>query len=181
MKISPKYLILFSLLFLTFSVANAQYENNTKNEKFSFAPSIAGGQFEVSTLIFVAELGAIVDIDLFKKGSTKIYTFGTRISYESYGYLEPGGPSDGGPFKDYCLYLMHSARTSNFHINFLGGLAYHTRRNSYVQPNETLFRAGIEFRYNLINKMLGIILKGSTSFDERTTFVGLGIALGYYK
>ncbi len=177
-----KHLLIVCLIsFSPIYFVNAQDIDTIQVEKFTFEPSIAGGQFEVTTLLFVGELGAIVDIDLFKKGSTKIYTFGTRISYESYGYLEPGGPSGGGPFKDYCLYLMHSARTSNFHINFLGGLAYHTRRNSYVQPNETLFRAGIEFRYNLINKMLGIILKGSTSFDERTTFVGLGIALGYYK
>lgn len=158
---------------------NAQGLDAIQDSKFVFAP-LVGGQFELSTLLYVFEFGALVDIDLYRKESKLNYSFGTRLSYESYAYLEPGGPTGGGPFKDYCFYIIHSARSESFHFNILGGLAYHTKSSSYY-PNETLFRTGIELRYNLLNKMLGLIFKGSTSFDKRTTFFGLGIAIGYYK
>ena len=177
-----KYLLLTCLIFcFPLYYVNAQDKDTTYYGNYTFAPSIAGGQFELTTLLFVVELGALVDVDLFTKKSKIDYSFGTRFSFESYGYLEPGGPTGGGPFKDYCFYVIHSGRSKNFHFNLLGGLAYHTRASDFYEQDGILFRAGIELRYNLLEKMIGIILKGSTSFNEKTTYVGLGIAIGYYK
>ena len=176
-----KYIIIVFLLFFLSNSINAQNRDTVQENKFVFSPSV-GGQFELSTLLYVFELGALVDIDLFRKESKYNYSFGTRLSYEYYAYYEPGGPTGGGPFTDYCFYIIHSSRSESFHFNILGGLAYHTKSSSsQFYPDETLFRAGIEFRYNLLEKMLGLVFKASTSFDERTTFVGLGIAIGYYK
>jgi len=176
-----KYIFTVFLIFFFSNFINAQDLDTIQNSRFTFSPSI-GGQFELTSLLYVFELGALVDIDLLKKESKLNYSFGTRISYESFGYYEPGGPTGGGPFKDYCIYIIHSAKSESFHFNILGGLAYHTKSSSSsFYPDETLFRAGIELRYNLLNKMVGIVFKGSTSFDERTTFLGLGIAIGYYK
>jgi len=176
-----KCIIIVFIIYFPSNLVNAQGLDTIQGSKFIFAPTV-GGQIELSTLLYVFELGALVDIDLFRKESKLDYSFGTRLSYESYAYFEPGGPTGGGPFKDYCFYIIHSARSESFHLNVLGGLAYHTKSSlSTFYPDETLFRTGIELRYNLLNKMLGLVLKGSTSFDERTTFVGLGIAIGYYK
>ncbi len=61
------------------------------------------------------------------------------------------------------------------------GFSYHTRKNPNYEPDKILFRPSVELRYNLLEKMAGIILKGATSFDKRTTYIGLGIAIGYYK
>jgi len=176
-----KYIIIVFLIYFPSNLVNAQGLNTIQDSKFIFSPSV-GGQFELTTLLYVFELGALVDIDFFKKESKVNYSFGTRLSYESYGYLEPGFPTGGGPLKDYCFYITHSSKSKYFHLNFLAGLAYHTKSSeSPFYRDETLFRAGIELRYNLLQKMLGLVFKGSTSFDERTTFVGLGIAIGYYK
>ena len=176
--------IIFSILVFAIGISTTYSQSDTTNQldkDFSFSPTIAGGQLELTTLLFVGELGALIDIDLFKKESKINYSFGIRFSFESYGYLEPGGPTGGGPFKDYCLFAIHSARSEYFHFNIFGGLAYHARRVTFYEPDGILFRTGIELRYNLLNKILGIIFKVSTSFKERTTFAGLGIAIGFYQ
>jgi hypothetical protein len=181
MKLSNLFLCGFFIISLPFYIINAQDIDSIGKENFLFVPSIIGGQVEASSLLFVSEYGALIDIDLFKKHSKVNYSFGARISFESYGYFEPGGPTDGGPFKDYCFYIIHSTRSEDFHFNLLCGISYHTRRSTFQRPDETLFRTGFEFRYNLSNKVIGILFKGSTSFGKRNTFVGLGIAFGYYE
>ena len=148
-----KYLfIIYSLFFLPFYFVNAQDRDTIQSDSFIFAPNIAGGQFEATTLLYVGELGALVDIDLFKKQSKLNYSFGTRISFESYGYMEPGGPTGGGPFKDYCFFIMHSARSDKIHFNILGGISYHTRRLNFYSPDEFLFRVGIEIDITYLKK-----------------------------
>lgn len=170
-----KYIVIrFSLFFLPFYLMIAQEKGN-ENERFLFEPIVVGGQIEFSTLISVSELGALIDIDLFNKQSEINYSFGTRISFESYWYF-----AAGGSIEDYCVFIMHSARSRKFHFNLLGGIAYHTRSPNYY-PDEFLFRTGIELRYNVLDKIVGIVLKGSTSFVKNSAYVGLGIAIGYYK
>ncbi|HSP87587.1 MAG TPA: hypothetical protein VLN45_05605 [Ignavibacteriaceae bacterium] len=155
-------------------------QDNISEKGFIFSPSFAGAQAEFSTLLYVWEFGGLIDIDFFKKESEKItYSFSTRISFESYDYLELGGTTGGGPFKDFCFFLMHSSRSEKFHVNLFGGIAYHTKASSFYS-DETLFRVGFELRYNLPLKIIGIILKGSTSIEDRTSFIGLGVAFGYY-
>ncbi len=105
-------------LIMLFIVLNSMLVGQSKDtfssEDLSFKPSFAGAQFEVTTLIYVSEFGALLDIDLLKTNSKTDYSVGTRLSFESYSYFEPGGPTGGGPFKDYCFYLRHSARSKNF-------------------------------------------------------------------
>lgn len=177
-----KYLIVvYSFSFLPYYFLQAQNEDSIRNKKLLFLPSIGGGQVEVVTLIYVFEYGALMDIDLFKKKGKFNYSFGVRLNFESYAYFEPGGPTDGGPFKDYCFVIVYSTRSEDIHINLLGGIAYHTRRSTFQKSNETLVRTGFEFRYNLYDKIIGILLKGSTSFEKRNTFIGLGLAFGFYE
>ena len=88
--------------------------------------------------MYVGELGALVDVDLFTKKSKIDYSFGTRFSFESYGYLEPGGPTGGGPFKDYCFYIIHSGRTRNFHFN-VGGFPYIQVQQIFTNKMESFF------------------------------------------
>jgi hypothetical protein len=174
-----KYRIFVFLLFFLSNFIYAQGLDLIQDSKFIFSPSV-GGQFEISTVYLVSEFGALIDIDLLRKESKINISFGTRISYESYEY--PISQNGKGPFKDYCFYILHSARNNSFHFNLLSGLSYHTKTQSpSFYPDGILFRAGIELRYNLLNKIVGLVLKGSTSFDKRTTFVGLGVAIGYYK
>jgi hypothetical protein len=151
----------------------------SENEKYLFTPQISGGQIEATTLLAVTEIGGLIDVDVFRRNSNQIYTFGLRISLEYYGYLEAGGPTGGGPFTDYCFYARHSANLNDFTFSILGGLAYHTY-SSYFE-DKLLFRAGIEFKYDLIGKFISLLLKGATSFQKRTAYIGIGISVGYFK
>ncbi len=182
MRINSK--IIFLIIVFAPGISSTYSQTDTTNQldkDFSFSPMIAGGQIEVTTILAVSEFGGLIDVDLYRKEAKVIYSFGVRLSFESYDYFSFGGPTGGGPFKDYCLFAIHSARSEYFHFNIFGGLAYHTRKSTFYEPNQILPRAGIELRYNLFNKILGIIFKVSTSFKERTTIVGFGFAIGFYQ
>ena len=122
MKPNLEFVFLLAFLFpVNFLIA--QVDSTFSNEPFKYEVSIAGGQFEATTLIFTSEIGVLLDADFFKKHSALDYAFGTRICFESYSYFEPGGPT-GGPFKDYSLLIYNSSRTDMVHVNFMGGIAY---------------------------------------------------------
>lgn len=179
MKNKDHIIVFFILCFSSFLI-RAQDKDTIQTENFIFSPSIAGGQIEVTSLLIVTELGALVDFDLFKKKSRIDYSFGARFSYENYSYLEFKHSTIEGPYQDYCFYAMHSGRSENIHFNLLVGLTYHPETSKY-SPATALFRAGFEIRFNLGTKIVGLIFKGATSFDANTTYFGLGIAVGYYE
>lgn len=111
------------------------------------------------------ELGGVVDIDFITNGTTDSKSFGLRLGMEYYSYFEAGGPTGGGPFTDYCVYGRHTIRMNDFWFTILGGLAYHTYDATYY-ADKVLFRSGLEFKYNLFGNEGGLLLKGSTSFQE---------------
>ncbi len=172
--------ILFLILILPFHFIEAQDENIIQDTDYKFNPSI-GGQTEFTFLYYMYELGALIDIDLFKKQSKSIHSFGVRISFENYDAGGPGGSTFGGPYQDYCFYIAHSAKSKTIHFNLLAGFVYHTREPVLASPNRILFRTGAELRFNLLSKIIGVVIKGSTSFRQGTGFAGLGIAIGYYE
>jgi hypothetical protein len=177
-------IIILSIIVFAAGISSTYSQTDTTNQLFkdyAFSPTIAGGQVEVTTILAVSEFGGLIDVDLYRKEVKANYSFGVRLSFESYDYFDLSGTPDGGPFKDYCFFVIHSARSEYFHFNIFGGLAYHTRKSTFYEPNQILPRTGIELRYNLFNKILGIIFKVSTSFKERTTIVGFGFAIGFYQ
>jgi len=173
---------IFWILFFLLSVPNnAQEIDSVHSNKFKFSPSIAGGQIELTTLLIVTEYGALVDFDLFKIKSSMQYSFGTRISFENYSYLEfNDNTKNKSKSEDYCFYVMHSGRSDYIHFNIFLGLAYFPEIPTYNSAN-IQFRAGFEFRFNPGTKIVAFIVKGATSFDSNTTYFGLGIAVGYYE
>ena len=174
-----KYLLIVLILLSSISYSQSDSIKN-KTVQYKFTPQIAGGQFEATTFLYVTEFGALVDFDIISKIETDTKSFGLRLGVEYYSYLEAGGPTGGGPFTDYCIYGRHSIRMNDFWLTFLGGVAYHTYDSNYYD-NKLLFRAGLEFKYNLIGNEIGILLKGSTSFQEQTSYFGIGIFIGYYE
>jgi hypothetical protein len=149
-------------------------------ERFQFTPRVAGGQIEATTLLYVLEVGGLVDLDLITVANENPKSFGLRLGVEYYSYLEAGGPTGGGPFTDYCLYGRNTIRMNDFWFTILGGLSYHTYDATYYD-DKVLFRAGLEFKYNLLGNEAGLLLKGSTSFQEQTFYFGIGIFIGYFE
>ena len=116
---------------------------------------------------------------MLRRNTKKIYTFGLRLGLEHYAYFEVGGPTGGGPFTDYCFYGRHSAKMNNFTFSILGGLAYHTFTNYF--ENKLLLRAGIEFKYDLFGPFLSLLLKGSSSFQKKASYFGIGLSAGFFR
>lgn len=174
-----KYFFICFLFYYSFSFCQTDSTNND-SKHYKFTPQIAGGQFEATTFLYVTEFGELLDFDIISKIETDTKSLGLRLGVEYYSYLEAGGPTGGGPFTDYCIYGRHSIRMNDFWFTILGGLAYHTYDKTYYD-NKLLFRAGLEFKYNLIGNEIGLLLKGSTSFREQTTYFGIGIFVGYFK
>ena len=169
------------LLLSSYSFSLSQTDSiNHKITQYKFTPQISGGQIEATTLLYVLEVGGLVDIDLITEANENPKSFGLRIGVEYYSYFEAGGPTGGGPFTDYSVYGRHTIRMNDFWFTILGGLAYHTYDATYYD-DKVRFRAGLEFKYNLIGNEIGLLLKGSTSFQEQTSYFGLGIFFGYFE
>lgn len=81
------HIIGFFIICFSSFVIRAQDKDTIQTENFIFSPSIAGGQIEVTSLLIVTELGALLDFDFFKTKSKIDYSFGARFSYENYSYL----------------------------------------------------------------------------------------------
>lgn len=167
------------MLFSSNSFSQSDSVNYNK-KSYQFTPQIAGGQIEVTTILYVLELGGVIDLDIITKGTTDSKSFGLRLGMEYYSYFEAGGSTGGGPFTDYSVYGRHTIRMNDFWFTILGGLAYHTYESTYY-ADKVLFRSGLEFKYNLLGNEVGLLLKGSTSFQEQTSYFGLGIFVGYFE
>lgn len=167
-------------MFLSSNSFGQSDSTESNMERFQFTPRVAGGQIEATTLLYVLEVGGLVDLDFITEAIENPKSFGLRLGVEYYSYLEAGGPTGGGPFTDYCLYGRHTIRMNDFWFTILGGLAYHTYDATYYD-DKVLFRAGLEFKYNLLGNEAGLLLKGSTSFQEQTSYFGFGIFFGYFQ
>jgi hypothetical protein len=58
----------------------------------------------------------------------------------------------------------------------LGGATYYKTSDPGNFPSKYLFRAGFEIKYG---NAFGFILRGSTSLTKNSSFIGVGICLGY--
>ena len=174
-----KYFVIV-LLFLSLNSFGQSDSVRNNPVSYQFTPRIAGGQIEATTFLYVTEFGALVDFDIISKIETDTKSLGLRLGVEYYSYLEAGGPTGGGPFTDYCVYGRHSIRRNDFWFTILGGLSYHNYDATYYE-DKILFRVGLEFKYNLLGNEAGLLLKGSTSFQEQTSYFGFGIFFGYFQ
>ncbi len=176
------YLVLtFFILINNISICQI---DSTQLNKLSLKPRFSGLQIEATSFLVVSEIGGLADYDVYSS-ENKHYNFGARISIEYYDYLSldvGGGRESGGPFLDYNLFARHTIKGSVFWFSVVGGLSIHTRKYSREPEPTALLRAGFELKYNITKYVLGILLKGSTSFIEgNTTYLGVGFSLGFYS
>lgn len=169
-----KYFLICFLLTTSFSFS--QIDTTSNNSTYQFKPRLAGGQVESVIHYFTLGFGGIIDLDLISKKSNNNDAFGLRFAIEYYTYFNE---MDGSPFTDYCIYGRYTKRLDDFWISFLAGLSYHDYNHFF--DDEILFRAGLELKYNLLDKYAGVLFKVSSSFQENSTYTGIGIFLSYYE
>ncbi len=154
-----------------FSQSDSLFVNNSK---LYFQPSFHGIQIDGTALILMYEYSGQLDFDLLRSNNN--VCIGVRMSAEHYAMGDFGGSTMGSPFTNYNLYFRISTVKDYFSTSVLFGVSkYETSSPEYV-PNENLLRGGFEIKYG---KIISLIFKGSTSFKERTTFIGLGLSLDY--
>ncbi len=142
--------------------------------KLEYSPNFHSIQIDGNIFVTSFEIGGQLDFDLFR--SQKNICIGTRFSIENYMLGDFGGTTHGSPFTNYNLYLRLSNTLDYFTMDVLGGMSYYESNAPDYYPNQSLPRIGFELKYGNI---IGIILKGSTSFKDRTGFFGIGLSLGY--
>ena len=172
----------FTILFIIFcNISQAQdIPSQPEDKKLSLNPSIYGVQFDFTTLFLIYEYSGHLDYDIFS-AQNGYNSIGVRLSIENYYTGSFGGQTLGSPFTNYNVLFRHSLRGEIFWFDLVGGLSYYQTSASNYYPDEVLLRAGFELSYHFIHNILGLVFKGSTSFKDRTGFIGIGISVGLYK
>jgi len=176
MIIKLSYKIFFSLILLTNGVLFAQPDSSEKVNKNSlnFSPAFHNIQIDASVFFILLEYGGHIDFDLFQNNNN--VCLGSRFGVEHYSKGDFGGAAAGSPYTNYNLYLRFSKISKYLSFNFLGGISYYTTDQPDYLPNKVLPRIGFEIKYG---RIVGIILKGATSFNENNSFIGIGLSLDY--
>ena len=182
MKTIINFLLTSIIVFFISSTSLSQTDTSKVDSTvFQFDPKFYSVQVEAFVLGLGAEIGGLVDVDLFNNKEAQTHFIGLRFAAELYAYRNIGG--GGYEYSDICLYARTSLRFSDFRFNAYGGLAFHTE-NTGVSDSDNrkiLTRGGLEAKYFPFCNYFSLVLKASTSFKSNTGFVGLGIALGYFN
>ena len=171
------YIIIFLFVFSLnnyFLFAQVDSSKIIDKNKFEFSPAFHSIQIDGNVFFISYEFGGHIDLDLFQ--SRNNVCLGTRLSVEHYSSGDFGGTTFGSPFTNYNLYLRFSKISDNLSFNFLGGISYYNTAQPDYFPNKGLPRICFEIKYG---RIVGIILKGATSFKERTGFIGVGLSLDF--
>ncbi|MFC2093718.1 hypothetical protein ACFLSV_07445 [Bacteroidota bacterium] len=182
MKIRINILLTSFIVFFISCTSLSQTDTTASDSVgFQFDPKFYSVQVEACVLGLGAEIGGLVDVDLFNNKEAQTHFIGMRLAVELYAYRNIGG--GGYEYSDICLYARTSLRFSDFRFNAYGGLAFHTENRGGVDSDnrKILTRGGLEAKYFPFCKYFSLVLKASTSFTRESGFVGLGIALGYFN
>ena len=183
MKIINKFFLTSLIVFFISNTSLAQTDTTeADSNKFSFNPQFSGAHVEACFFPPPGiEVGALVDIDLFRIKKTQLFSLGFRISFEYFWIGNPGG-GEGHKYFDYCLYARPSLKFNWFWINVLGGFAYHTNnKTSGNMESKLASRFGLELKFNVFRKYIGLLLKSSFSPEQEEGFIGIGISVGYFN
>lgn len=153
----------------------SQVDSSMNDDKFFyFNPSIHSIQIDATSIVLMNQIGGEFDFDIFQL-KNKNSCIGTRIGIEHYYLINFVDKSYGSPFTNYNLFARMSNVTDDLSSSILIGITYYTTDENYF-PSKYLFRTGFEIKYGTT---FGFLLKGSTSLKKDTSFIGVGIFMGY--
>ena len=149
--------------------------DSTGDKKLLLSPSIHSIQINATSIVFMNQIGGQIDFDVLRS-INKNFCVGTRLSVERYFLEDFGGSTLGSPFTNYNLYSRLSTTIDNLSISVLGGVTYYTTDDPIYLPDKYLFRAGFKVQ---LGNIVGLVFKGSTSLIKNSSFIGIGVCLGY--
>jgi len=170
----------YSLVILIYSILTpiiySQIDSTrAKDNSLILNPSIHNIQIDATSSILINQIGGEFDFDILRS-KNKNTCLGTRVSVEHYYLSNPVDKVLGSPFTNYNLYARISGITNDLAFSVLGGVTYYKTSEPSYLPSKYLFRTGFEIKYG---SAFGFILKGSTSLIKNSSFIGVGIYLGY--
>lgn len=176
--------LFFSNIVFLFTLCSSNYAQDTSkfmaDRRVDVNPEFTGVQLELTTLLLISEIGALIDYNIASSGD-KFFNLGLRFSGEHYSLVSFGGDAIGSPFTNYNLLARYSLRGRILWFDLVGGLSYYTTSDPYLIRDQILTRAGFEVGYHFLNNMLGVVINSSTSFKENTFYFGLGLTFGFYN
>jgi len=153
----------------------SQVDSSNYGDKiFYFNPSIHSIQIDATSIILMNQIGGEFDFDIFQL-KDKNSCIGFRIGIERYYLINLVDKYYGSPFTDYNVLARMSNVIGDLSSSILIGITYYTTNENYF-PSKYLFRTGFELKYGTT---FGFLLKGSTSLKKNTSFIGVGIFIGY--
>ena len=165
------------LIYVIFTPVIYSQEDSTKHQdkKLMLIPGLHSIQIDAASLILMNQLGVELDLDVLRT-TIKNTSIGIRIGVE-HNYLNNFVEKIvSSPFTNYNLYTRLSGEKNDFNINVLAGVTYYVTDKPNILPGKYLFRTGFEIKYG---GYFGFLLKGSTSLIKNSSFIGIGIYLGY--
>ncbi len=171
--------VFFSLV----SISTGQSDTSSINpNKIIENPTFFGIQIEAVSALAINELGISADYDLYSSLNKK-YNFGLRLGAEYYkvSNLNVGGGSSYGPYMDFSIFGRYSHRGSNFWFSPLLGLSLHTNLEDQNSFTEFILKYGLELKYNLAGKNVGLLLKFVNGSTKHSGYGGIGIMIGFYN
>ncbi|MDP3831383.1 MAG: hypothetical protein Q8Q47_08945 [Ignavibacteriaceae bacterium] len=169
---------LITLFFITiFATINYSQVDSTivKDNTLVFSPRVHSIQVDATSIILMNQIGGEFDFDIIHL-KNKNTCIGTRIGIEHYSLTNFVDKYYGSPFTNYNLYARISGITNDLAFSVLGGVTYYKTSDPSYLLSKYLFRTGFEIKYG---SAFGFILKGSTSLTKNSSFIGVGIYLGY--
>lgn len=180
---NQRFIVVFLTMILFSTPIFSQIDSTQQDsDEFILMPGFYAGNLEVIVLFLGLELGGQFDVDLY--GSTnRDVGLGLRASYQSWGLSTVGGSDPGSPYHSLNLYTRFSLRGKHFMFSILGGVSeYGNNLSTIYYPNTSSIniRYGFEAKYDFTDEgIFGLVFKGSSSKQERTDVVGIGIQIGF--
>ena len=168
------FIMFIYTIFTSFTYSQVD-SSKLKDNVLVFSPNVHNVQIDATSIILINQIGGEIDFDILQS-KNKYTCVGTRVSIEHYYLTNFVDKVDGSPFTNYNFYARISSITNDLLISVLGGITYYTSDDPTYLPSKYLFRAGFEVKYG---STIGFIFKGSTSLVKYSSFIGIGMYLGF--
>jgi hypothetical protein len=150
--------------------------------KLVFIPSLHNIQIDATSIVVINQFGAEIDLDVLRSVNEEI-CIGTRFSVEHYYLYNFVEKIDGSPFTNYNLFARFSISKSSKSIRILKGdvlaISLLSGFTCFAKSNQSTFKSRYLFRFGFEVEYSGFVLKGPTSFIKNSSFIGIGLCLGY--
>ena len=169
------FFVIFIYAVFTSIIYSQDDSTKIRDKTLVLIPGLHSIQIDATSIILMNQIGGTIDLDILHSEYNNI-CLGTRIGIEHYYLNNFVEKYYGSPFTNYNLLARLSTMPNDLSISILLGITYYTSDEPDYIQSKFLFRTGFEIKYGTT---FGFLLKGSTSLIKNSSFIGVGVYLGY--